>query len=50
MLALRSRQVMALPLLEHTSREIVLAYRRNPRPQPGTGAVIDAIRRSVAEQ
>jgi DNA-binding transcriptional LysR family regulator len=50
MLALRSRRVMALPLLEHTSREIVLAYRRNPPPQPGTRAVIDAIRRSVAEQ
>jgi DNA-binding transcriptional LysR family regulator len=49
MLALRSRRVMALPLLEHTSREIVLAYRRDPPPQPGIRAVIDAIRRSVAE-
>jgi DNA-binding transcriptional LysR family regulator len=50
MLALRSRHVTALPLLETTSREIVLAHRRNPMPQPGTMAVIDAIRRSVAEQ
>lgn len=49
MLALRSRQVMALPLLEETRREIVLAHRRNPPPQPGARAVIDAIRRSVAE-
>lgn len=49
MLALRSRQVTALPLLEDTSREIVLAYRRDPPPQPGARAVIDAIRHSVAE-
>jgi DNA-binding transcriptional LysR family regulator len=50
MLALRSRQVTALPLLENTSREIVLAYRREPPPQPGTRAVIDAIRSTVAER
>lgn len=47
MLQLRSRRVMTLPLLEDASRELVLAHRSNPPPQPGTRAVIDAVRRSV---
>jgi len=50
MLALRSQQISTLPLLEDTSREIVLAHRINPAPQPGTNAVIAVIRRSVATQ
>ena len=51
MLTLRPQQVSTLPLLEDTSRQIVLAYRKYPVPQPGsTNAVIAAIRRSVASQ
>ncbi len=50
MLALWSQQISTLPLLEDTRREIVLAHRINPAPQPGTAAVIAAIRRSVATQ
>ncbi len=50
MLELRSRRVSTLPLLEDTSRQVVLAHRRSPLPQPGTSAVIAAIRRSVAER
>lgn len=50
MLELRSSRVSTLPLLEDTSRQVVLAHRRNPHPQPGTSAVIDAIRRGVAER
>jgi len=50
MLELRSRRVSTLPLLEDTSRQVVLAHRRSPLPQPGTSSVIAAIRRSVAER
>jgi len=50
MLALWSQQISTLPLLEDTRREIVLAHRINPAPQPGTATVIAAIRRSVATQ
>ena len=50
MLALWSQQISTLPLLEDTRREIVLAHRISPAPQPGTAAVIAAIRRSVATQ
>ena len=48
MLALWSQQISTLPLLEDTRREVVLAHRLNPAPQPGTNVVIAAIRRSVA--
>ncbi len=50
MLTLRPQQVSTLPLLEDTSRQIVLAHRKYPLPQPGADAVIAAIRRSVASQ
>jgi DNA-binding transcriptional LysR family regulator len=49
MLALRSQGILALPLLEDTTRQIVLAYRNNQPPQPGTLATIAAIKRSVSE-
>lgn len=50
MMELRSRRVSTLPLLEDISRQVVLAHRRSPPPQPGTSAVIADIRRSVAER
>lgn len=50
MLTLWSQRISTLPLLDDTRREIVLAHRINPAPQPGTNVVIAAIRRSVATQ
>jgi DNA-binding transcriptional LysR family regulator len=48
MLTLRREGVAAVPLTERVDRTLVLAHRREPAPQPGVRAVVDAIRAAVA--
>ncbi|WP_222262939.1 LysR substrate-binding domain-containing protein [Modestobacter marinus] len=48
MLALRREDLATVPLTERLERTLVLAHRREPAPQPGVLAVIDAIRHSLA--
>ena len=36
-----------MPLTDRVERTMVLAHRREPAPQPGVRAVIDAIRTSM---
>jgi DNA-binding transcriptional LysR family regulator len=48
MLMLRRDGVTAVPLTDCVERTMVLAHRREPPPQPGVQAVIDAIRDSMA--
>jgi DNA-binding transcriptional LysR family regulator len=47
MLSLRRTGLAAVPLTDRVERTMVLAHRREPAPQPGVRAVIDAIRNSV---
>jgi hypothetical protein len=47
MLALRREGLATVPLTDRVERTMVLAHRREPAPQPGVRAVIDAIRQSV---
>ncbi|WP_100498595.1 LysR family transcriptional regulator [Geodermatophilus chilensis] len=47
MLALRREGLATVPLADRVERTMVLAHRREPAPQPGVRAVIDAIRQSV---
>ena len=48
MLALRGQGTHTVVLREEIRRELVLAYRSHPRPQPGVQTVIDIIGESVA--
>jgi DNA-binding transcriptional LysR family regulator len=48
MLTLRREDLATVPLIDRVERTLVLAHRREPAPQPGVRAVIDAIRNSVA--
>lgn len=47
MLALRGQGTQTVALREEVRRELVLAYRSHPRPQPGVQTVIDTISESV---
>jgi DNA-binding transcriptional LysR family regulator len=47
MLTLRREGLAPVPLTERVERTLVLAHRREPAPQPGVRAVVDAIRASV---
>jgi len=47
MLTLRCEGLNTVPLTDRLERTLVLAHRREPAPQPGVRAVIDAIRSSV---
>jgi DNA-binding transcriptional LysR family regulator len=47
MLTLRREGLTAVPLTDRLERTLVLAHRRQPAPQPGVRAVIDAIRNSM---
>jgi DNA-binding transcriptional LysR family regulator len=47
MLTLRRQGLATVPLTDCVERTMVLAHRRQPPPQPGVRAVIDAIRHSV---
>ncbi len=47
MLALRREGLATVPLRDRVERTMVLAHRREPAPQPGVRAVIDAIRTSM---
>jgi DNA-binding transcriptional LysR family regulator len=47
MLTLRREGLATVPLTDRLERTLVLAHRREPAPQPGVRAVIDAIRASV---
>lgn len=47
MLTLRREGLAAVPLTDRLERTLVLAHRREPAPQPGVLAVIDAIRNSL---
>jgi DNA-binding transcriptional LysR family regulator len=47
MLTLRSEGLTTVSLTDRLERTLVLAHRRQPAPQPGVRAVIDAIRTSV---
>jgi DNA-binding transcriptional LysR family regulator len=47
MLTLRREGLTTVPLTERLERTLVLAHRREPAPQPGVLAVIDAIRNSL---
>jgi len=47
MLTLRPQGLATVPLTERVERTVVLAHRREPAPQPGVRAVVDAIRASV---
>ncbi|MCV2490964.1 LysR family transcriptional regulator [Geodermatophilus sp. YIM 151500] len=47
MLELRRAGLVAVPLTDRVERTLVLAHRREPAPQPGVRAVVDAIRASV---
>lgn len=49
MLALRGKGIQTVALREDVRRELVLAYRSQPEPQPGVRTVIDAIAQSVTE-
>ena len=48
MLTLRREDLATVPLVDRVERTLVLAHRREPLPQPGVRAVIDAIRNSLA--
>jgi DNA-binding transcriptional LysR family regulator len=48
MLTLRREDLTTVPLIDRVERTLVLAHRREPLPQPGVRAVIDAIRNSLA--
>ena len=48
MLALRRDGLTAVPLTDRIERTVVLAHRRDPAPQPGVRAVVDAVRAAVA--
>jgi DNA-binding transcriptional LysR family regulator len=48
MLTLRREDLATVPLIDRVERTLVLAHRREPLPQPGVRAVINAIRDSVA--
>ena len=48
MLALRGSGIHTIELQEEIRRELVLAYRGQPEPQPGVKTVIDVISESVA--
>lgn len=48
MLALRGKGTRTVALREDIRRELVLAYRSNPHPQPGVQTVLDIISESVA--
>ncbi|MCW2742567.1 MAG: DNA-binding transcriptional regulator, LysR family [Blastococcus sp.] len=48
MLRVRWDGVTAVPLTDRVERTMILAHRREPAPQPGVQAVIDAIRDSMA--
>jgi DNA-binding transcriptional LysR family regulator len=50
MLALRREDLATVPLIDRVERALVLAYRREPAPQPGVRAVIDAIQESMTTQ
>ena len=47
MLMVRREGLAAVPLTDRVERTIVLAHRREPAPQPGVRAVIDAIQNSM---
>ena len=47
MLTLRREGLVTVPLIDRLERTLVLAHRREPAPQPGVRAVIDAIRTSM---
>ncbi len=47
MLTLRREGLATVPLTDCVERTLVLAHRREPAPQPGVRAVIDAIRNSM---
>jgi DNA-binding transcriptional LysR family regulator len=47
MLTLRREGLATVPLAERVERTLVLAHRREPAPQPGVRAVVDAIRAAV---
>jgi DNA-binding transcriptional LysR family regulator len=47
MLALRRDGLATVPLTDRVERTLVLAHRREPAPQPGVRAVIDAIQNSL---
>src|SRR5215218_1065184 len=47
MLTLRREDLTTVPLIDRVERTLVLAHRREPAPQPGVRAVLDAIRNSV---
>ncbi|WP_448608431.1 LysR family transcriptional regulator [Geodermatophilus sp. URMC 60] len=47
MLSLRRAGLATVPLTDRVERTLVLAHRREPAPQPGVRAVIDAIRTSM---
>jgi DNA-binding transcriptional LysR family regulator len=48
MLRLRSEGLATVPLTDRVERTMVLAHRREPAPQPGVRAVIEAITGSMA--
>jgi DNA-binding transcriptional LysR family regulator len=48
MLQLRREGLATVPLTDRVERTLVLAHRRQPAPQPGVRAVIDAIRSPTA--
>ena len=48
MLALRRDGLVTMPLTDRLERTIVLAHRRDPAPQPGVRAVVEAVRAAVA--
>lgn len=49
MLALRGKGIHTVALREDVRRELVLAYRSQPEPQPGVRTVIDVVAQSVGE-
>jgi DNA-binding transcriptional LysR family regulator len=48
MLTLRREGLVTVPLTDRFERALVLAYRREPPPQPGVRAVIDAVRSAMS--
>lgn len=48
-LALRREGLATVPLTDRVERTMVLAHRREPAPQPGVRAVIDAIRLPIPD-
>lgn len=50
MLALRGSGIQTVTIREEIRREVVLAFRNEPRPQPGVQTVVDAIGQSVGRE